>query len=161
MVKFTPVSYNEGDFRAFKYVGSSDVCEGEICSVCSIDLNTFYCKGHSGTLQIVGTNVAVATVIAYTQTNNKYFPVFREDPDIESISATISTNDFVIGYFGREWQVYYDACVPGACASWEFGHLVAIGSTGKFAIRDARQATDYIIARCIGTQNGWVRMERL
>jgi hypothetical protein len=164
MVKFKPIAYNEGsDFGSYKFVGASAVLEGRICAVASSDLNTQYITAFSGTLPIVGTNVQTATILQRVKDVGRYFPIYHEDPDIENVGATISTNDFVVGFFGQEWEVHESCTESGYASTWtSIGQRVAIGSNGKFTPQGAKNATAYLIAECTGTFGAaWIRMKRL
>lgn len=164
MLKFRPISYNEGDFRSYKYsTAAADVTEGQLCYLAASDLNTSIATPHSGTFSVAGTNIAAASILENAKTQNKFFPIYKEDPDTESISATLSGGDYVIGFYGDEWEVH-KSCTESAFASsyTTVGGLIAVGSTGKYAAASGKNATDYIIAECIGTFNStWIRMRKL
>lgn len=160
-LKFRPITYNEGDFRAYKFVGASDVVEGQICIVASTDQNTMFITPWAGTSP--GTLPVFGTTLITAANRDKYFPIYREDPDIENVGATIVKNDFVIGFRGYEWEVDVASTEVSAAASFtSIGQKIALGSNGKFTPAGDLNATSLIMAICLGTFNSkWIRMQAI
>ncbi len=160
-LKFRPITYNEGDFRAYKYVRSTAIKEGQICSVASTDQHTMYVAPFSGTGPATFPVSGSATLVTYDK--NRYFPVYREDPDIENVLSTIAQNDFVIGFRGFEWEVDVSETESAFATSWSsIGEKVALGSNGKFTPAGGLNATGLIMAICLGSFNSkWIRMQAI
>lgn len=166
MVKFRPIAYGENDLRAFRYMDSADTNEGVFAYVAGASMNMinvrladvgpqYWQNATKNATRMVATSVKQALLAG------KYFPIYREDPDIENVSATIKHSDMVIGFFGQECEVYYDALEPKAAASWSAGVYVVLASSGKMTYPGGQYDTPYIWGMCLGTQNGWVRMQVL
>lgn len=164
MLKFKPITYADTDLRAFTLSHSAAILEGTFCSVlASTNLNQFFCGPFSGTSPAtlsLGSAVALASIQVVFDTK-KYFPVFREEPDIENVSATIQSGIDVVGFSmkpGNEFEVHVTVTESGFATS--FGKLdkVALGSTGKLAARGGKFDTALIVGLCTGTTNGWVRV---
>jgi len=167
MVKFRPIAYGENDLRAFRYMDSADTNEGVFAYVAGASMNMINVRLAAvgpqsdwvdATMNKLG---LVATVMKQALLTGKYFPIYREDPDIENTGPTISRSDMVIGFFGKECEVYYDALEPKAAASWSAGDYVVLASSGKMTYPGGQYDTPYIWGMCLGTQDGWVRMQAL
>lgn len=163
-VKFKPIVFNEGDFRAFKYKGqvtSAAIQEGQLCVLAtSANLNIVGCDVHNG---IVSTQTDLLGTI---QAPGQYFAVFREDPDVESVDATINIGEFVIGFplkTGNEFEIHESVTESGFASSWSaIGQAAVLGSTGKFTPFGGSNAQDVILAECLGTFNAqWIRLRAL
>lgn len=159
MLKFKPITYNEGDRRAFKYVGASDIHEGYVCAVGtggSFEYQHVRVANTEASFAAAGTTTLEAGLL-----KGKFFPVWKEDPDIENVSATISQNDFVIGFpmiAGNEFEIH-KTCLEGAYASifTAYGQTVALGTNGKFTLYGGTNSTNIPLAQVTGTQVNWVR----
>lgn len=167
MLKFRPISYNEGDFRTVKYIGTSSAQEGYICYAKTADQAYIGASLYTGNVlpsrtTLAGTNLAAASILDLSYDRNKYFPIYREDPDPENAGATIARNEFCIAFFGQEWEVH-ESCTESGYASTfiSIGKHVCIGSNGKFTAEGKKNATPYVIAECIGTFGNWIRMRRI
>lgn len=159
-LKFRPITYNEGDFRAYKYIRSTALAEGQLCFVASVDQHTMYVAPYDGVSPATFSSSGGASLYQ----TDKYFPIYREDPDIENVSATISQNDFVIGFTGYEWEVDVASCEDTIVAAdfTTIGQSIALGSNGKFTPAGDTNATGLIVAICLGTFNSkWIRMQAI
>jgi hypothetical protein len=167
MLTFRPISYDDADLRAFKYTGTADVREGQICyipSSASNTLNIIAATPWSGvatalpTLHMGGAHPTVS--IQYM--NGKLFAIFREDPDPESVSPTIEQGDYCIGFpfkSGAEFEIHYSVTEYGVATFSDFtkGGRVTLGSTGLFTCVSAVSGmnnTGLVIGICLGTFNG-------
>lgn len=162
MLLFRPISFNEGDFRTVKYIGTSAVREGRLCFIKKASQADVQATLYTGTKGIgATTNLTLSNTLAFAKT---VFPIYRENPDTEAIgTATINRNDYCIAFYGQEWEVHKSQTESGYATTWTaIGQLVAVGSTGKFAKQSGKNDTSMIIAECIGTFNGtWIRMRSL
>ncbi len=159
MLMFRPITYNEGDFRAFKYVGTSATREGRLCYIAaSSTLNTITCTPFTGTLKTLKA-IAGGTIYGAAHPNVKrFFPIFRENPDPETVAATINHDDFVIGFnlaSGNEFEVYESALESTTITTgYTIGNAICIGSTGKLTSRGGTNDTKTMIGICLGTFGG-------
>lgn len=158
MLKFKPISYGEDDFVGYKFSSGagSAVIEGHFCYVASSDLNTQNATPYSGVF-------ANATVMFATlQIGSKYFPIYKEDPDIENVGATISAGDFVVGFFGKEFEIHESATESGYASQWTaIGQKACVGSTGKLARYGGTNSTAIVIGECVGTFGAeWIRIKK-
>ena len=163
MLKFRPITYADEDRRAFKYTGTSAVLEGAFCKLAaSTGLNTVTCtlaSGAAGTLA-----GATATAISYNA--GQVFPIYREDPDIDNVGATISQNDFVVGMAlrpGSEFEIHKTALHRETLASFAaVGDKVCLGTTGKLCRENMTNSTGMVIGECMGTLNAtWLRVRAI
>lgn len=163
-IKFKPTVFNESDLRAYKFVGSSAVAEGQFVSVASTDLNTLNVTAFSGTSPARGTQVNTS-IFPTTFNTGQYFVIYREDPDIENVSATINQNDFVIGFqmkSGNEFELDVASTERVNATAWDVMALAAIGSNGLLTPAGATFATGLVVAECLGTFNSkWARFRVL
>ena len=167
MLTFRPISYADADLRAFKYTGTADVREGQICyipSTASNTLNIIAATPWSGhyhaipTLHMGGVHPTVSISFA----KDKFFAIFREDPDPESVSPTISQADYVIGFpfkAGNEFEIHYSVTEYGSATLSDFtkGGYVTLGSTGLFTVVSTASGmnnTGLVLGICLGTFNG-------
>jgi hypothetical protein len=168
MLMFRPITYNENDFRAYKYTGSA-TREGRLCYVAaSSKLNYVTCTPFTGTLKAFKA-LAGATLWGThgPQLNIKMlFPIFRENPDPETVAATIAHDDYVIGFnmaSGNEFEVYETALESTTLTSFTIGGAVVLGSTGKFAYRGGTSdGGKLMLGICLGTFGGkYVRIRAI
>lgn len=164
MVKFRPIAYALDDLLAYRFSGSSNT-EGIFCKVvASTSLNTAVVSPHSGTINAVATLPLRSSSTVFALDVKKYFPVYREDPDIENVGPTISNNDFVIGFqmkSGNEFEVHESMTQSAAAASFSDMGKVCLGSNGKMIQAGGTGSTTAVIGLCIGTFNGWVRVKAI
>lgn len=158
MVKFRPIAYNEGDFRAYKWVGTDGVTEGIWAIVASADQHTIYVKQWSA-----GFAITPGTMQNLMLKGRDYiFPVYREDPDIENVGATINTNDMVIGFHGSEFEVHGTACHGTyTSAFYAVGTYVGLATSSQIQPAIQTNCSDVIIGQSLGVYNSWVRIRRI
>ena len=164
MLKFRPIHYGEDDFRAYKYsLGASSKQEGQFCYVANSDQHTSIATPHSGVFQIVAATLNDVSIIDKLTTMKKFFPIYRENPDNESITSTITAGTHVIGFHGSEYEVHKSCTERGALGSFAaVGGKVALGSTGKLTYVACKNATDYLVAEVVATLNAtWLRVRKL
>jgi len=164
MLKFQPIVYNDSDLRAFKYVGTSSCLEGQFVKATSgtsqhIMTATLY-NGTKGSIATVPLAVGSGTVAIF---KDQIFPIFRENPDPETVAATIAKNDYVVGFRmtpGNEFQVHKSVTESGYASTFTaVGGNVCLGSTGKLTYTGAKNSTGYVVGICLGTFNAaWVRV---
>lgn len=158
MIKFRPIVYAITDLRAFKYSGTSAIEEGTFCSaLASTDLNTFIVGAFSGTVPATLSGHAGATLFDV----KAYFPVYREEPDIENVSATINNGIDVIGFgmkSGNEFEVDQSVTESGFATTFAQLDKVALGSNGFITPAAKKNATTLIVGICTGTFNGKIRV---
>lgn len=151
MLKFRPIVFADEDFRAFKYVGAA-CAEGQFCSLSagSTTLNVVAATPYSGVAP--GTLPNVGGTVYNTKA---YFPIFRENPDPETVSATINQNDYVVGFTmrpGNEFEVHYSQIESGTLADFTaVGQYVCLGSNGKVTPNGGTNATSLVLGVCMGT----------
>jgi len=160
MVKFRPTVYEEGDFRSYKYIGSADITEGTYCKVSSTISHSYQgvVKFTGNPVSVTGTNVTTGSVLKWAYDQTRYFPVKKSEPDPEDVTPTISQNDYVIGFFGKEYEVHSDlsACL---ITTYTVGGRVALASTGLITAAGATYDTGLQIGECVGTFNStWIRV---
>lgn len=161
MLKFRPITYADTDLRAHTFSGASAIQEGQFCSVlASVSLNQSFVGAFSGTspatLPLTGATPATAAFDV-----KKYFPVYREEPDIENVSATINNGIDVVAFGmmpGNEFEIQKTQTESGFATSFSKLTKVALGSNGKLAAAAGKNDTRLIVGLCIGTFNGWVRV---
>jgi len=161
MLTFRPISYADADLRSFKYVGSA--CrEGVFCKVgSSSSLNIVVAtpwSGNRSTLPTLHMGGAHPTV-SITYARGIFFPIFRENPDPESVACTINQNDMCIGmalHPGSEFEVHFSATEKAFSTMPGFtkGRMVCIGSTGKLTPLTGYHSTSLVVGVCTGTYNG-------
>lgn len=159
MIKFRPIVYAITDLRAFQYSGTSAIEEGTFCSaLASTDLNTFVVGAFSGTTPAT---LPSATASATLHDVKAYFPVYREEPDIENVSATINNGIDVIGFgmkSGNEFEVDQSVTESGFATTFAQLDKVALGSNGFITPAAKKNATTLIVGICTGTFNGKIRV---
>jgi hypothetical protein len=165
MLKFRPISYNEGDFRAFKFTSATSVLEGRLCHVSSGSQSSVECKYFNKATFATFTQTTVVGMasLEYWIRKDSIFPIYVESADIESIAATINTNDYVIGFFGNEFEVHADNLAAGSgITSWALGQKVGLSLKGMYCATSATSTyAGVVIGACIGTFNGtWLRVRR-
>ena len=162
MKTFKPIVYNEGDFRSFKYIGGTSIREGHFCVFASADQYDMYANPY-----VAGTTPGSVSAIGTTQLINtkKYFPVYREDADVEGVGATISTNQYCIAFAmkaGNMYEVHKSLAEEGALtnANYTQGAVLTVGANGKFTYKGcATYGTGYVIGQLVATlSNGWARV---
>lgn len=162
---FKPINYGEENFLSYKFKDSTAITEGYWVSLATA--GEFF-QGQqlvekfstTAAYTYTGTNVGAGSIMEYTKSIGKYFPIYKEDPDPENAGATISQNDHVIGFFGKECEIHSNVsqCAVG---SYSIGALVAIASTGKWTESTTTTASDLIVAQCVGTKGNWIHMRML
>ena len=157
MLTFRPIVYADADLRAFKYTGSATK-EGQFVKLDTTNtaLNVVAVTAFTGTVNVLATlpiTVTGATINLYD--TKAYFPVYRENPDIESVSATISQNDFVVGFAmktGNEFEIHKSVTETGFATTWtSIGQKACLGSTGKLTPAGGSNTTGLVIGYCLGT----------
>lgn len=172
MLKFKPISYADSDLRAVKFSSSAgaSVREGHFCYVVNSDLHTMiatpitsaYTFATLPSFYISGTVTAVQAA-----PKGMYFPVFREDLDIENVGATIAAGNFCIAFNmrpGQEFDVHSSAIGTALANFTAVNQLVALGANGKLNTLGgaASGATHMAIGAVIGTFNGaWLRVRTI
>ena len=161
MIKFRPIVYAITDLRAFQYSGASAIEEGKFCSaLASTDLNTFIVGAFSG---VSPATIPIASGGGTTTLHDvkAYFPVYREEPDIENVSATINNGIDVIGFgmkSGNEFEVDQSVTESGFATTFAQLDKVALGSNGFITPAAKKNATTLIVGICTGTFNGKIRV---
>ena len=158
MLTFKPIAYDPADYVSFKYIGSSSIREGQICYLVKSDANSSHCT------QFVGVSPAtiplsidsVGTPIS-SYDSGKYFPVFREDPDIDTTVATIAKNEYVISFPlrpGTEFDIHASITESGFASTWtSVGQRACLGSNGKWTPALGINSTEVTLGECVGTFN--------
>ncbi len=161
MIKFKPISYNKDDLRAYKYTSGSSVLEGAFCGLAaSSSLNTVTCTLYTaaGTLPGVGATVEIFNTGAY-------FPIYREDADIENVGATIVRDNFVIGMHlrpGSMFEIHRTATHGATLLTYPaIGAKVALATSGKLVSADNASSSGVVIGLCVGTTNDWLRVQAI
>lgn len=136
MLTFRPITYNEDDMRAFKYKSGTSVREGAFARIAaSSTRSTVACTLAKETIATLPLNAGGGSLCISVP--GKYFPIYREDPDIENVGATIARNDYVIGMSlrpGTEFEIHRTALwkVHTTLGSFSaIGKFVALGTSGK------------------------------
>ena len=158
MLTFRPISYHDADLRAFKYSSAaSSKREGTICKIASTSsLNIVMATPWSGKTTALPT-IHVSGGTLYMK--DVFFPIFKEDPDPESVSATIDAGDYCIGMAlipGNEFEIHYSVTEKGYATFPKFtkGGKVCLGSNGKFTTLGGTNDTALVVGVCLGTFNG-------
>lgn len=160
MLKFRPISYNEGDFLSFKYIGTNSIAEGQLCYIVkgSNSIAGPSCTLWKGTYNPTG-GASLNDITDIVATQRRFFPIYKESPDVEDVNATIAKNTYVVGFFGKEWEVHKSVTESGYATSWAFGKRACLGSNGKWSVQGGKNDTSIVLAVCIGTYNStWIRM---
>lgn len=157
MIKFKPISYNKDDLRAYKYTSGSSVLEGIFCEIAaSSSLNTVTCTLFSA----AGTLPAINGTIYNT---GAYFPIYREDADIENVGATIVRDNFVIGMHlrpGSMFEIHRTATHGATLLTYPaIGAKVALATSGKLVSADNSSSSGVVVGLCVGTTNDWLRVQ--
>lgn len=173
MVTFRPIVIPDSDRRAFKYTGTSSVREGAFCKIASSTTrHTMTCtlaKGNAPTLHLAGNTGTFTTHAAggtlFIPNQGLVFPIWREDPDIENVGATIDKNDYVIGArlnAGMEFEVHKSALHRTTLGSYLIGRQIVLGTSGKLAQRGMHYDTALVVGICTGTFGGkWLRVSTI
>jgi len=174
MLTFRPITYSDSDLRAFKYTGTTSIREGAFCKLpASVTRHTITCtlaSGNAPTLHLVSVTGTVSehtsTSTVYMPNNGLVFPIFRDDPDIENVGATIDQNDYVIGMLlrpGSEFEVHQSALHRTTLASFAaVGNQVVLGTSGKLFVRGGTNTTGLIVGICTGTFAAkWLRVRAI
>ena len=157
MRTFVPISFDDANLRAYKYTGSAAVREGYFCVFDSSNstTDTFACKEFStagATLPTSGSG----TVDVWAK--GKFFPIYKEDPDIEQVAATISNGDYVVGFAlqpGNEFKVHASAAHVDQ-TNFKGGNRVAIATSGKLAPAEHAQSSGVVVGECVATLGSWI-----
>lgn len=158
MLKFRPIVYKAEDLRAFKYTGTSAILEGAACRIAASSNRHVMCatpiKSAAGTLPATG-----ATLYRLGEA----FLIYRNDPDIENVGATISQNDYVVGFTlakGNEFEVHKTAVANASFKPFQtFGRNVSIATSGYLCSVSHSKSTGLVIGQVIGTFNDtWLRV---
>ena len=137
MLTFKPIIYSDDDMRAFKYKSGESVREGAFAKIAaSSTRSTVACTLANETLATIPLAAGAGSLCVMVP--GMYFPIYREDPDIENVGATIARNDFVIGMHlrpGSEFEIHRTALwQPSHTTLGSFaaiGGFVALGTAGK------------------------------
>ena len=162
MIKFRPIAYSDDDIRAFKYTGTNSIREGSVCvPAVSSSLNVATCTPFTAQATLPGVGAGTVAI-----PNTKIaFLVYREDPDIENVGATIAQNEFVLSFpikTGNEFEVHETCLQASSVASFAQGSYVAIATSGKLTVQGGTSSTDLIVGVCIGTFNSlWLRVRMI
>lgn len=160
--KFLPVLFNDSDKFSVKVsAGCSDFYEGQICRVVGVDTSNFaYLTASLYNGAAAFATVSIGTIVSapiyYNQI--RFFPVYIENVDDETVSGTISAGDYIVGFDGKRARFHKSITESGFATSWaSVGKAVAVGSTGKITPYGGKNDTPYIIGYCVGTPGGtWV-----
>jgi hypothetical protein len=159
MLTFRPIVYDTADLRAFKYTGTSAVREGKFCCLAaSTTRHQSCCTPMTAAATLPTTS---GTVDIYN--TGKFFPIYREDPDVENVGATISQNDEVLGMqlkSGSEFEVHKSAIAGASVVGYTaVGMRVGLTATGLIAPIGTLSVTGAIIGEVVGTFNAtWLRV---
>jgi len=163
MIKFKPIAYNDGDFRAFRMSSAaSDATEGAFCVLAaSTTRNKMVATLFSG-IATIALNDGGAATVALADSGD-VFVVWRENVDIENISATIEADDEIIGMplvRGNEFEVHNTALYNSALTLFTaVGQNVFLNTNGKMCHATATNATKLLVGECVGTFNSvWLRV---
>ncbi len=166
MLTFRPISYNDSDFRAFKYTGSSSIKEGTFCLLAaSTSQWIMTCTLFNSAIATLPTSETGATVYLYA--SGLVFPVFREDPDPENVTPTIDTNDYVIGmqlHPGSEFQVHLSALHNSGSLDLftAVNQKVCLATSGKLCVAGVASDSGIRVGVVVATLNGaWLRVRCL
>ena len=161
MLKFRPITYADADLRAYKYTGTSSILEGTFCTpAASSSQHVAGCTLFTATATIpLGTGPGTVSLAL----SGRVFPVYREEPDIENVGATIVQNQYVIGMLlrpGSEFEVHSSVIGAGALASFgSAGQVVAVSTVGQVTIVGAGNDTQTYIGEVVATLNAtWLRV---
>jgi hypothetical protein len=162
MLKFRPEAYSDSDLRAFIYTGTSSVLEGAV--VYQAASSTAH--KHTCTLFAAAATLSPVSQVGATiglADRGRYFMIYKEDPDIENIGATIDQHDHVIGFSlkqGNEFMIHKSATYGATLKTYtSIGMTVAVSTTGRVCARGVSHATNLFIGECIGTFNSeWLRV---
>ena len=93
MLYFRPITYSDADLRAFEFSTSAQSKrEGILCYMSGSSLNkmvaTAWVGNSPATIPLSASQPATTTFDA-----KKYFPIFREDQNFESVSGTIAAGN--------------------------------------------------------------------
>lgn len=175
MLKFRPISYADSDLRAVRFsTAATAVLEGHLCYIVNSDVNTVIATpvvaGLSfATLPSQGF-IAAALGTSAVPAKGVYFPIYREDPDIENVGATINAGDYCTAFAlhpGTEFEVHSSAVGTRLLAFTAVGQLVTIGGSaftkaGRFCDLSARATTAPVVGLTIGTFNAtWLRIRAI
>ena len=159
MLYFRPISYSDADLRAFKFTtaAAASVREGTICYAVAGGLNVMIATPWTGST--VATVPMSAATIPNPVNVGKYFPIFREDLDIESISGTIAAGEYCVGFnlqVGNQFEVHSSLLNCKALASITAGRFVTLGtgSYGKYTQHILSQSTPVVLGMAVGTFGG-------
>lgn len=174
MLKFRPISYADSDLRAVKFSASAgaSVREGHFCYIANSDVHTMIATPITSaysfaTLPAFPTTVGSAVATQYSQAYAKgmFFPVFREDLDIESIGATIAAGNYCIAFnlrAGQEFEVHSSAIGTGLANFTAVNQQVGIDTDGKLTVIASSAAKSLVVGNVIGTFNGaWLRIRTI
>lgn len=164
MKTFRPVVFADTDLRAFKYI-SAAAREGVFCSI-SAGSSTQHIVAatlFNGTVPATFNAGATGGVVSTIFDRRRYFPIYQEDPDTDTVQATIDQNDFCIGFAlrpGNEFQVHKTVTESGFASTFTtIGGYCTLGSTGKLTYTGAVKDTGLIIGQCLGTIGAaWIRV---
>ncbi len=165
MLTFRPISYNDSDLRAFKYTGSSSIKEGTFCSPAASNSQWIMACDLFSAAATLPTSEIGATVYLYA--SGLVFPVFREDPDPENVSATINQNDYVIGmqlHPGSEFQVHLSALHNSGSLELfaEVKQKVCLATSGKLCVAGVASDSGIRVGVVVATLGGeWLRVRCL
>lgn len=166
MLKFRPIVYGDTDLRAFKYTGTSDVAEGQFVTMAaSTTLHIMTATPFTGTVNVLAT-LPTGSAGGSILNTKAYFPIYRENPDPDTVSATISQNNFVVGFnmkSGNEFEVHKTVTESGFASTFTtVGGKVCLGSTGKLTYAAAKNSTGLVVGICLGTFNAaWIRVRAI
>lgn len=164
MLKFRPEAYSDSDLRGFIYTGTSACLEGQIVyQAASSTANKHTCTPYTALATLPPAVKGSANATLALADRGKYFIIYREDPDIESIEATINQNDEVIGFAlkpGNEFMIHKSATYGATLKTYtSIGKTVAVSTTGKLCAAGVSHATKLFVGECIGTFNStWLRV---
>jgi hypothetical protein len=164
MLKFRPEAYSDSDLRAFIYTGTSSVLEGAVVyQAASSTAHKHTCTLFSALATLPPAVQGSANASLALPDKGKYFLMYKEDPDIENIGATIDQNDHVIGFAlkaGNEFMIHKSATYGATLKTYtSIGMTVAVSTTGKLCARGVSHATRLFVGECIGTFNSeWLRV---
>lgn len=165
MLKFRPIAYSTDDLRAYKYSSGTSVLEGRFCKLAaSTSQNQMCCTLASGTAVTIAIAATYhATRVVCNHAKGMYFPIFKNDPDIESVAATIVRDDHVLGLHlrqGTEFEIHKSALHKAVVTSWKMARIACLATSGKLVWRGHKHSTGMAVAICTGTYNAtWVRFQ--
>lgn len=168
---FTPITYNEGDLVAYKFVGTTQKtgCFCKIAPCGTVEFRETRCQAAfagGAVATLAGAHNTGGTLITRDQVVTRtWFPVFKDNPDIEATyatDATITAGDRVIGFYGREFEIHYSytGLTNASFLKLTAGTGLVVGTSSKLVqYISAARGGPATIAIAISTMNNILRAQ--